>query len=519
MGLKSHFKKMNKNLIAFILFVLFWASFFTITGTVTSGYHFRDDHEIISINKNVQELGLIDASKTIIKKDLDIRFRPFYYFNRAVLTKLFGTNFLLWSLYNAVLAIFSAYFLFLFIYRQSYKFIHALLFPFLVLIGAQSAIWWRLGPAETVGFFLLSASLFFLVNSIFRKKKYQLLISVVLLFLATLSKESFTLFIPAYILLLLYFKYQREPDKTIFNIIRSNIIVITSLLVILLIELYIIVFVVGTNKIGYAGIDSSFNIIKFLKFVYAFLQHNVYIYLILFGLFLLFQSLKSCKVNLNIDLKKWMPYAFNFIILLAIIVPQFLLYNKSGFFERYLLPLNLGFSLVVVFLLKNIYRNNNIALFSKKIFTIAIIWVICSFLKNDTLPIAKSFAKEGELTNKFLSTIVDNTKTNDSILVVLNGNENFEYGISLNKYLKIKANRKHINFFTVDTKLKNDFEKHLSIRFSQIFNNNIVDEINTNFSCIAVLRFSTNKAIKAKIDSNNDYQRNDFDYFTVYTRK
>ena len=150
MELKNKFEKINKNLIAFILFGVFWTSLLVITGTLTSGYHFTDDHEIISINKNVQDNGIANATKSIIKNDLNIRFRPFYYFNRAVLIKLFSTNFLLWSIYNGVLAILTSYFLFLFIYRQGYKFVHAFLFPFLTLVGAQSAIWWRLGPAETI---------------------------------------------------------------------------------------------------------------------------------------------------------------------------------------------------------------------------------------------------------------------------------------------------------------------------------------------------------------------------------
>jgi len=517
MELKNKFKKINKNLIAFISFGIFWTSLLVFTGTLTSGYHFVDDPQILAFNKSLHDNGLVNTITLIIKNDLNQRFRPLYFFHRIVLVKLLSTNYLLWSIYNGVLAILTSYFLFLFVYRQGYKFVHAFIFPFLTLVGAQSAIWWRLGPAETIGFFLLSAALFFLVNSIFRKKNYQIIISIVFLFFASLSKESFTLFIPAYIILLLWFKQQCETDKTIFKIIRSNFILITILLVVLLIEVYIIIFVVGTNKIGYAGIDNSFSVVTFLKFIYVYLRHNSYSYLIIFGLFILLQNVKSWKITS--DLKKLMPYIYNIAILLAIIMPQFILYNKSGISERYLLPLNLGFSIFIIYLLKSSYTNNEITLFSKRAFIIFIILVTYSFFKNDTLSNAKSFAKEGELTNKFLTTIVDNTKINDTILVVLNINENFERGLSINSYMTIHADRKNINFYTITTPPNNDFKRIQQNKFSQDFNNVIVKEINSNFSCIAILPFVNNKEIKTKLDSNFVYQRIDFDYLTVYVKK
>lgn len=516
---KIQFLKMNKNLTALILFFVFWSSFVILTGTLTSGFHFTDDHEIITINKNIHDNGLFNATKSTIRDDLTMRFRPFYFLHKIIIVKLFGTNFLLWSIYNAILAIFTSFFLFLFIYRQGYKFIHALIFPFITLIGAQSAIWWRLGPNETIGLFLLSASLFFLANSIFGGQKYQLLISAIFIVLASLSKESFTIFIPAYILILLWFKWQRHTYNSVADFVRSNIIFIICLLVVLAIEFFIIIFVVGTHKIGYAGIDNSFSVSKYLTFVYSHLQHNKYTYLIFFGLFLLLHDIKSWKINRNIDLRKGVPYFSNVIILMAIILPQYLLYNKSEIYERYLLPLNLGLSFFVIFLAEKIYASENISLLLKRAYILFIIIVTFIFLKNDAVPNAKVFAKEGIYTNKFLSSIIANTKTDDSILVVLNDYKNYEWGFSINYYLAIEANRKNITYYTVNTQLDDDLAKDIDKRFSQAFNSSIVKELSNNFSCIAILPFSENKEIKDKLDSNYVYQRSDFDNFTVYTKK
>ena len=513
------FFKINKNLVAFLLFVLFWASLLTFSGTLTSGYHFTDDHEIITINKNIKENGLFNASKSILKEDLGIRFRPVYYLHRIALVKLLGTNFLLWSVYNAILAIFTSFFLFLFLYLQGYKFVNALLLPFLTLIGAQSAIWWKLGPCETIGLFLLSLSLFLLVNSIFRAKRYQLLGSLIFMILASLSKESFTIFIPAYILILLWLKWKRQPYINVSCFIRGNIILVIILLLFLSIEGGKIIFAIGTNKIGYAGIDDSFSIGHYLTFIYSHLRYNKYSYLIICGLFFLLQNVKSWKINLSSDFRKLLPYLFNALILMAVILPQYLLYSKSNIFERYLLPLNLGLSFFVIFLSDEIFRSEEISLLSKRTYIFLILLVTFSFLRNETIPDAKIFADEGRSTNKFLSSIIAATKNDDSILVVLNGYKNYEWGFSIIDYLANNADRRNIRFYTIDNQLNNDLEKDIDKRFSLSFDNIIIKELNNNFSCIAILPFSNNIEIKTRIDSNYVYRRNDFGDFTVYTRR
>ena len=91
--------KANKNLIAFIIFFTFWFSFLCFTGTLTSGFHFTDDHQLISIKESINDNGFINAAKSFINKDLDIRFRPFYSMHRVFLVKIFGSHFFLLSIY------------------------------------------------------------------------------------------------------------------------------------------------------------------------------------------------------------------------------------------------------------------------------------------------------------------------------------------------------------------------------------------------------------------------------------
>jgi hypothetical protein len=274
MELRSNFFQKRKNLIALLLFATFWFALVLITGTLKSGFHFTDDHQLITINKKIADNGFITTCQSVIKEDLNIRFRIFYYFHRVIESKLFGIHFLSWSIYHTLLAIFTSFFLYLFLERQGYSFSNALLFPFLTLIGNQSTIWWKLGPAETIGFFCLSVSLFFLANSVFREKKYQLLFSCFFLLLASMTKESFIFFIPAYIVLLLWLQQEKYPDKKLLLILKTNLITIIFLSLILLFELYVVVFLIGTNKIGYAGTDEHFSIFKLIKFIYLQLLEN-----------------------------------------------------------------------------------------------------------------------------------------------------------------------------------------------------------------------------------------------------
>ena len=71
------------------------------TGTLTSGYHLADDHEILLNTERFRE-GIY-TWKTFFHEGLfdyfaeGIRFRPFYSTLRLLRSYLFGTNYIAWS--------------------------------------------------------------------------------------------------------------------------------------------------------------------------------------------------------------------------------------------------------------------------------------------------------------------------------------------------------------------------------------------------------------------------------------
>lgn len=206
-------------------------------------------------------------------------------------------------------------------------------------------------------------------------------------------------------------------------------------------------------------------------------------------------------------------------VLLAITIPQFILYYKSGLTERYLLPLNLGFSFFILFLVRRINDNPNIHLYFKKSYVIIIALACVYCLRTQTLPNAISFTQEGKSTNAFLSSITSQTSENDSLLVVLNGFENYEWGHSIYSYLTLKSDRKNIFFLPAKQPLEDDFERSLDADFSNKFSPLISIEITPDFACVAVMPFNTNQKIKSRLSADTCYEKNEFDIFTVYARK
>ena len=193
----SFFKKYDY-LTVFLFILIFWFLIFITSGSLFSGYHFTDDHEIAHINYNftVEKLGIFEVSSQWIHNDLLTgRFRPFYYIHRILQTRLLGINFAWWSLYTGMLGVFTTFFLFMFGRSINFSIREALLFSFLITLGAQSAVWWQLGPAETIGTFLLAGALVFAAVSE-RANKYKILYEFLcgfLVLIMSLSKESFIL--------------------------------------------------------------------------------------------------------------------------------------------------------------------------------------------------------------------------------------------------------------------------------------------------------------------------------------
>jgi hypothetical protein len=385
-----------------------------LSGEITSGFHLTDDHQVIVMKTDLETQSLMMVSKKWITEDLERgRLRIAYYFHRVLEAKIFGSNFMLWSVYTALLAPMTSIFLFCFLKLLDYSLLESLLFPFAAMVGPQTAIWWRLGPAETLGIFFLSASLFFLALHVISINN-RILFGAVFIILATLSaltKESFLIFFPAIIVILIHFS-RTKNELTWAESIKKNRLSIIVLMIIFITLLYYVKFVLGTIGTGYAGVD-GFDFNTYRTAFRELWSDDPFGQIVLLQMAVLaYFSLR--KYMRNKIVPSLTDVVFPVIIFLIILIPQIILYAKSGFFERYLLPATLSYAIVFVYLLKNISKNSLVAGGIIAVISVyAIFGGVESSFKNAII-----FAQDGSETGKLFTSIKMDTSRDALFLIV-----------------------------------------------------------------------------------------------------
>jgi hypothetical protein len=405
--------------------------FLFFTGALNSGYHFIDDHEMIRIYSDLKSNSFFHVASQWITNDFNIRFRPIYYLHRVLELRVFGDNFFALSFYTGLLAASTFSFFYLGARRLKYNILESLLFVFLTFIGSQMVVWWKLGPNETIGMLFLGLSFFFMAKSA-SGKKYLLNSALFSFFLilASLSKENFVAIIPAFVL------YKIWNERRIFNIsvkksIRKNRLSLI-LLVVMTVELWIIIFAIGTKNLGYAGSTSSAR--ELLLGVYNILANGemllrwIKLMLILLSLFIGYLVLSKYrrKVSLKQSIQNILPSLTFFLL---VFLTNIIFYAKSGMAERYLLPTTLG----VAFFAVDMIRNTKNRFFQKGMILACVIFAFFSY--NIAKKSAFAFAAEGKQTNELLTAIVKNAKQDSDNLLVADPIGRFEATDSLKTFV------------------------------------------------------------------------------------
>jgi hypothetical protein len=455
-----------------VLFFLFWFGILTLCGTLFSGYHFMDDHGIFRESKEVANSNILKEARIFKKNLLDpkMRFRPFYWAHRRLMLAVMGTNFTAMSIYVGFLAVFTSFFLYLFMKKAGFSLVESVLFVCLTLLGEQAAIWWRLGNNETLGMLMLSIALLFMVlsvNTLQRRKKilYEFLFGLFVI-LASWSKESFILIIPALIFWKTWLTWQKKQEHsqlepgnskqtakvTLIDTVKENLIPGILLLLVCLLELLHVVKNVGTTKIVYAGYE-GFQLANFIKTgLQGFMAVYGWVILVLLVILCLRRPggrrfAHSPRKNLLLNQVFWA-----FVLAGLIVVPQIVLYMKSGMMARYLLPGIMGYTFLMVVLLRYTRENSGKKLLS--VIMVVLLAVISLQQLRVTRYTAIGFAIEGKQINAWLQSIEQNTDEQDKILVVTHIHRHYEASISLKMYLEVKSNRKNTLFSPANLQVK-----------------------------------------------------------------
>lgn len=522
-----------KRILPYLIIVFFWLVIFLYSETFTSGYHFIDDYEIITLDAKMDKTTFLYTAKTYILPDLTRRFRPFWALHRIAEVKVFGRDFRLWSAYTAFLCLITALLLYSFAVNTGIKNWLSLLFVLLTLTGPASVIWYQYAHSENLGMFFLSLSLFFLAKIIYSERKCLICKSLFVISLAicSLCKESFTLAVPA-ILFLYIWMYSDYHKINLSRSFKLNKLIILLPFLFSMVCIAVILLFIGTDKSLYAGVDTKILSPEFLGNMISTLSGLTPFWLMIAGFMLIY-------VNQNLYGKKepvtdsYEQRQFNFInplvFFLLMFLSQYALYYKSGFHTRYYLPMMLGFSFVIIYAggyVSSIKLRLNIL---KHVYILFILLLIIFNTFYYTIPDIVLFNKDRRATTNLLNFTIESQGDNSEILTIMDPVHHWGFGKSFYLYMnnsggKGKLYFKFIKLDTLiypytDSVLYRSTETYTKKYFTGHDYDSLSDNSNINY--VNIFPGLEEKFLNENYQwfEKNKFIRKNFDDYVVYQKK
>jgi len=447
-----------------LIILVCWLAILVFTGTVQSGYHLMDDHMFYTVNDEIQNSGLFQTISRNLGEDFTIRFRPLYWIIKILSIQILGRTLILHSISLLILVVLTNLVLYRSLANLGLTQLQSLLTSLLILVGYQSSIWWMLGPAETYAVIFLTIALYEISVYVKYSQAYRKFVFIFLLLIASLIKESFLLLIPGLVLAIIFLD-KKLYSCTLWKAIKHNAWFITTSAVIFCVVVYFIVFKVGTNQLGYAGIDQQSGVIVYLKSVGVLLKDK--------GLWLL-----GIGVLINLVFAEDKPMVLIYLIqlllvLFCLLLPQYILYARSGFESRYLHPsyfvLGLGFGILL--LLGNYY--SRLISYKKQLFLFLCVLFLGARLLLNAMPMAIEFATEGEQFKELIQSI-KNYKEPIEITLISDPGRDYEPNVGVATYLQSELGVT-VRYFVIPT-AANAVENILRENFIKLYQSDIVHE-------------------------------------------
>ena len=176
-------------------------------------------------------------------------------------------------------------------------------------MGSQSEIWIRPLIPDSQGMFFLSIVLVCLGLSCKYENHSRLnnIFLIIFTILMSLSKESYIIFIPTLIALKIWlFSYFRQVS--LWKSIKSTKTPLICLTSILVLEVFYIIFFLGTRGTGYAGVDkNSLHISAILSTINILLRDSFFVITFIYIVLLLILS-KLNKESIWVPIKEIFPF-------------------------------------------------------------------------------------------------------------------------------------------------------------------------------------------------------------------
>ncbi|MDJ0843115.1 hypothetical protein [Crocosphaera sp.] len=453
--------------ITLICFFFFWQ-----TGLLFGGLNFfMNDHTIVTMHQEVQQLGLWPTIKQWVIHDYNMgRFVPLYYTNQVLLTQLLGINATVWFTFSCLLLSLTAFSMVWFARLLNIPILIACLFPALALVGPQASIWTQPSYTQVTGTFFLAVAMVLAVLGAKSQHKTQTLVFNVLFVLSTLCasliKESYIVCIPALIALRVW-SYSHFKGTSLYKSVQKTLKTNIVIVGILIAELCYIFFVIGSDGMNYAGIDQqTFQLSKiFGTALDLFYSSHLWIFLASLVATLIIINYK--KNSLQGFIKQLLPAV---IISLLIMGPQILLYTKSGILGMlgyYLIPATIGSAFLITYSIKLLRTHSKVMAY---IFICISIAVITSSIPQ-VWSVYNNITDNNANINRLFQKIADCTPNNEAVLLAVNPRVRYEAASVTPTILDYVYNRQNLLIATYglkDTEFLSDSLKEAEIAWAFI---------------------------------------------------
>lgn len=313
------------------------------TGTLTSGFHLVDDWEFAQYVDwmTLDHMSLWECLKETVSYDLTLRFRPLYYINRILMAYVFGINLTAMSVIKAAEIVAALTALYYCARQMKCGRVCAAFFSLTVMVGYQSAVWWKLGPQESYDIMLFAAGFYLLLKWLETDRRRYALASVGSFFLMSIYKEPFILLLPFVGLYVLYVEMQGKKVTLsgLWTAVRHRLPYLFTIGVIFTVEMLLIVFVVGTNNYSYVGLDEGVTLSQYVQVWSGAARSDLKWYVRFGALMCLLLLIYGRQVK---------RLGWEALLAMSIILPQCVTYSKTSLEERYILPCVLGFAFFFV---------------------------------------------------------------------------------------------------------------------------------------------------------------------------
>ncbi len=442
--------RIKENLAAVLLFAAMIFGLSAGSGALTAGFSLTEDYEILTLRQELQTESIPGRYWRYQVEDFKIRFRPFNCLGRILESAFLGSDFFIYRFVRGVLGVITAFLLFLAMRWLGSGRAGALLFSALTICGPQLSTWWRLATYESWGLFFFAIALLALAAEVRAGKASAAASAVFVLSLiaASLVKESFMPVIPAFVFLRVW-SWMRLHRRTFLQAVVESLPHALLLAAWVLVDLTVILKgpgPMGNGYAGYKGFDSS---------LFAAAAGQVALSC---GGYLAAVIAIAALGSRRRDGAPAATLAGDLIFAAMVIAPSILLFQQTGFYQHYFLPVALGTAYLTVRCFETLFARIpapvRVAVAAVLIAALGAQWALAF---RDAGDFRKECAEVGAVIEK----VASGTAAGDRIVIAGDPARHFEWTLGMSLFLELKYDRHNLVYFPTFRPRYSELEKML----------------------------------------------------------